>query len=348
MFQSPIPLSQIPGFNVLGGDSSRARHSKKGNPILKCQRCAREAEEREARERGLGCGGGDRSCRKHRREEEMGCGYEIPEEAAAHDETSEATLDLGDPGLGCEKCEREKKRRQAAADETSEATLDLGDDHDLGCDKCQRGKKRRQAARQNYLNTMPSGWLGQAPLLQQVPLMMGPPPPPRSMGNGGRGGRARGYMQDEGADRYCDPAMEPCPLPLVSPLELSGASCPGHARMGQTCPAGSIPLDPTLNCQRDARGNAVCSNGMYFPPGCPKTPPEEYFSPGIAPDEVKGGILQAKIPPPRAAGTTGAAGVPATVPAAGGAAAPSNGGVNILPIAAGGLAVAGLLYAILR
>lgn len=78
----------------------------------------------------------------------------------------------------------------------------------------------------------------------------------------------------------------------------------GHQALGQTCPTSapaSWPAD--LNCQHDARGNTVCSNGMYFPPGCPHTPPDQYFSPGIAPDEVRGGALQAKIPPPRTSST---------------------------------------------
>lgn len=37
------------------------------------------------------------------------------------------------------------------------------------------------------------------------------------MGNGGRGGRAFTGGEPE-PYRYCDPAMEPCPLPLVSPV----------------------------------------------------------------------------------------------------------------------------------
>lgn len=78
----------------------------------------------------------------------------------------------------------------------------------------------------------------------------------------------------------------------------------GHQALGQVCPVtapASWPDD--LNCQRDGRGNAVCSNGMYFPPGCPHTPPDQYFSPGIAPDEMRDGALQAKIPPPRTSST---------------------------------------------
>lgn len=94
---------------------------------------------------------------------------------------------------------------------------------------------------------------------------------------------------------------------LKGPRAMSGVRHElGHIALGQTCPVStpaSWPAD--LNCQRDARGNAVCSNGMYFPPGCSHTPPEEYFSPGIAPDEVRDGALQAKIPGPKSGGIMG-------------------------------------------
>lgn len=131
--------------------------------------------------------------------------------------------------------------------------------------------------------------------------------------------------------------LEGGPYPVMN--RLLGTPRHNHnPRLGQlTCPAQAPALDPTLNCQRDARGNAVCSNGMHFPPGCPHTPPEEYFSPGIAPDEVHGGIIEARIPPPREAGSAGAAGVPS---APGAAPAPAAGGTSpIVPVAAiGGVA----------
>lgn len=139
------------------------------------------------------------------------------------------------------------------------------------------------------------------------------------------------------------------PVRIMPPLSL-GARRHMHRVMGQTkeypCefvppgPTGATPfgafsvnVDPTLNCQRDARGNAVCSNGVYYPPGCPKTPPEQYFSPGIAPDEVHNGILEAKVPAPRAAGSTGSSGASST-----------GAGSLIAPVAIGGLIGAGLLY----
>lgn len=252
MVQSSFPVLNLP---TLSGDSSRARRGK-GEPILKCRRCAKEEEDRQKREKGIGCG------------------YEAPPETP-DEETSEATLDLG-------------------------------------CDKC---KGRRKKKRIPNTSIMPSGMLnlqGRG-MLGQVPLAQAPD----TLWSAGR-----------------------------SP-EL-GRSCPGHARLGQTCPAGAVPLDPTLNCQRDARGNTVCSNGLYFPPGCPKTPPEDYFSPGIAPDEVHGSILEAKIPPAR--GTPGAPplvgsdmSTPGAAPGTG-----SSAGSNILPYAAGSIAAIGLLYAILR
>jgi len=119
-----------------------------------------------------------------------------------------------------------------------------------------------------------------------------------------------------------------------------------NPRLGQAvCPVSAPKLDPTLNCQKDARGNTVCSDGMHYPPGCPHTPPEQYFSPGIAPDEVHGGIIEAKIPAPRAAGTAGGAGVPSAPSAPGAAPAAAGGTSPILPIAAiGGV---GILAAVL-
>ncbi len=89
----------------------------------------------------------------------------------------------------------------------------------------------------------------------------------------------------------------------------------GHTHLSQTganytCPVGPAPTsyDPTLNCMRDARGNAVCSDGLRYPPGCPHTPPDQYFTPGVTPDVVNGGILEGQVPPPRAAGSAGGAG----------------------------------------
>lgn len=99
--------------------------------------------------------------------------------------------------------------------------------------------------------------------------------------------------------------------------------------------AFAVVTDPTLNCMRDARGNAVCSDGSHYPPGCPHTPPDEVFTPGITPDVTTNGRIEGQIPPPRG----GAAAAPA---APGAAAAPSSGPSPVLMVGAGALG-AGLL-----
>jgi len=416
------PLLTPPPARELGcgGGDKKCRKSKESPPWV-CEKCAKKSQENRNGGRLMG--------------HEMSCGYETPEEVAAREkdamETSEPTLDLGRGEIGCPVCKAKAAKRK---NETSEATLDLSGKHrmdcmsrppgapdetseaslDLGCDKCQKGKKRRQAAAKQFQDSFPSGWLNiSGPMLKQVPLagqmgteyvyedtdeptldfgmgrMLGQVPlrgmasggghggksvpyarnyeetdePTLDLGrrggmlgrvpllgDGGRGGRSVPYAQsfDEGYEdyRYCDPSMELCPTPLVGPVGVGigrTKRCTGrHGYLGQGgqaygCPAQAPALDPTLNCQRDARGNAVCSNGMYFPPGCPHTPPEQYFSPGIAPDEVHNGILEAKVPAPRAAGSAGA-------DTGGGAASTTN----VLPLAAGGIAALGLLYAIFR
>lgn len=416
----PLPPPPAPEMGCGGGDK-KCRKSKESPPWV-CEKCAKKTAE-EKRRALMG--------------HEMSCGYETPEEVAARErdamETSESTLDLGRGEIGCPVCKAKAAKRKNP-NETSESTLDLSGQHrmdcmsrppgapdetseaslDLGCDKCQKGKKRRQAAAKQFQDSFPSGWLNiSGPMLKQVPIRgmgteyvyeetseatldLGRMPGmlqqvPLRMANGGRGGRSTAWGNDEDEDqvpygmygrnpggmlgqvriaglgdggrggrsvpydesfrepfegyRYCDPSMEICPTPLVGPvgIGIGGRRCTGrHGYLGQGgqaygCPASAPALDPTLNCQRDARGNAVCSNGMYFPPGCPHTPPEQYFSPGIAPDEVHNGILEAKVPAPRAAGTTGA-------DTGGGAASTTN----VLPLAAGGIAALGLLYAIFR
>lgn len=358
-----------------GGGDKKCRKSKESPPWV-CEKCAKKTAE-EKRRGMMGCGDSPEEEEQNRRDMtseariDLGCPVCKAKAAQRKRETEEATLDLGRDGhsIGC------MSRPPGAPDETSEGILDLG------CDKCQKGKKRRQAAAKQFQDSMPSGWLNLngAGMLGQVPLL----------GDGGRGGRAFTYDHDRYYDRYCDPAMEECPTPFVGPMLMGppqpgpngmfgevrlaaggrggqsvpysrnwendeevpppflGKRCTGeHRYMGQSygCPASPAQTnDPTLNCQRDARGNAVCSNGVYYPPGCPHTPPEEFFSPGIAPDEVHNGILEARVPAPRAAGSSGASGVPSAP-----GAAPSSGATNVLPLAAGGIAVAGLLYAILR
>jgi len=273
-------------------------------------------------------------------------------------ETSEATLDLG-----CDKCQKGKKRRQKARE-----NLNLFPSGKLNL----QGPMLRQVPLAGQMGTeyvyegteeptldfgMGTGMLGQVPLIgdgrggRSVPYshaeegddlfdygmgrtgMLGQV---RLLGDGGRGGRSVPSSRDNDED---DGVWGPGVYVSGTKKRCSGR----HGYIGQTsqaygCPVSAPALDPTLNCQRDARGNAVCSNGMYFPPGCPHTPPDQYFSPGIAPDEVHNGILEAKVPAPRAAGTTGA-------DTGGGAAA---GTTNVLPLAAGGIAALGLLYVIFR
>lgn len=121
----------------------------------------------------------------------------------------------------------------------------------------------------------------------------------------------------------------------VCPLPPRASSPSGGGTPGATAYAISTP-DPTLNCMRDARGNALCSDGTRFPPGCPTTPPEQYFTPGITPDVTTGNRIEGQQPPPRAAGSV--AGAP-------------SGGSPIVPIAAGaaGLAAIGTVaYFLLR
>lgn len=97
------------------------------------------------------------------------------------------------------------------------------------------------------------------------------------------------------------PVEYPCPL---YPVENS-------ADNANAVHAFSATVDPTLNCMRDARGNTICSDGSHYPPGCPKTPPDSAFSPGITPDVTTGGRIEGQIPAPRSAGfaaVTGAGG----------------------------------------
>lgn len=107
------------------------------------------------------------------------------------------------------------------------------------------------------------------------------------------------------------PVEYPCPV-TTSEGHPSGAS------------AFAVTEDSTLNCMRDARGNTICSDGGRYPPGCPHTPPDQYFTPGITPDVTTGGRIEGQQPAPRGGGSAPAPG-----------AAASSGGSSIVPIAAG-------------
>jgi hypothetical protein len=95
----------------------------------------------------------------------------------------------------------------------------------------------------------------------------------------------------------------------------------GQTAQDYTCPISpATSYDPSLNCMRDARGNAICSDGLRYPPGCPHTPPDQYFTPGVTPDVVNGGILEGQVPAPRGGGSAAAPaapGAPSTGPSTG-------------------------------
>jgi hypothetical protein len=105
------------------------------------------------------------------------------------------------------------------------------------------------------------------------------------------------------------------------PIAILGRGFLGQQAATYGCPwtppagpggEGAFPVitDPTLNCMKDARGNTICSDGSHYPPGCPKTPPPEVFSPGITPDVTTNGRIEGQIPAPRG-GTAPATAAPA-------------------------------------
>jgi hypothetical protein len=169
-----------------------------------------------------------------------------------------------------------------------------------------------------------------------------------------------------GCDRHHAPVMG-CPKcrrkkkdwTLVSADEVDEASSEmlgvrrtrriliGDARhphyLGQSCPAPGGSADPStfgpdVACQRTASGDIICSNNVIYTGSCPNAPAVNV--PGVAGNIPGTNIPQA--PAPLGAATASAAtpyAAPGTVPAAS----------SILPtlgIAAGGLAVAGLAYAL--
>lgn len=105
----------------------------------------------------------------------------------------------------------------------------------------------------------------------------------------------------------------------------------GRRRMGQApayvCPVTEPSYPSDLNCMRDARGNAICSDGSHYPPGCPHTPPDQYFTPGVTPDVTTGDRIEGQIPAPKAGGI---------LPSVGGSSA-------VLPVAIGGISILALV-----
>lgn len=127
------------------------------------------------------------------------------------------------------------------------------------------------------------------------------------------------------------------------PMPTTPSSAPTPATYGcpftpppttqQVAPGGQatfeVSTDPTLNCMKDARGNTVCSDGQHYPPGCPHTPPESAFTPGITPDVTTNGRIEGQIPAPRGGGSA--------APAPAGAAPASPASSPLLMASAGAL-----------
>lgn len=55
--------------------------------------------------------------------------------------------------------------------------------------------------------------------------------------------------------------VAPAPAPMPDPLSAAG-------RQHLPCPPVKTD-DPTLNCVQTHDGGVICSDGTYFPPGCP-------------------------------------------------------------------------------
>lgn len=65
------------------------------------------------------------------------------------------------------------------------------------------------------------------------------------------------------------------------------------------------PPAPGVCCQLDPAGNIVCSDGMIYPPNCPKCPDPNV--PGVAEYDNDNGILRPRLPSPGSCVNTGAA-----------------------------------------
>lgn len=135
-------------------------------------------------------------------------------------------------------------------------------------------------------------------------------------------GYGLGQQQTQGPT----PATNPTP---PTPATYGCPYTPPGTPAGQA--AFEVSTDPNLNCMRDARGNAVCSDGSHYPPGCPHTPPDSVFTPGITPDVTTNGRIEGQIPAPRGGGTS---------PTASGAAAEASISSPILMAGAGALGAA--------
>lgn len=263
----------------------------------------------------LGCGGGDKKCRKSKESPPWvceKCAKKHPPEMGCGEDAGGPADDLRRrPGVWVEpdetKIDYDRTTRDVDDTLDDDSHRHEGPHEALGCDKCKEGqRKKRKKAQQEA---------------------------------------------EESARRNRSPA-------LYQPYQMHGQAYRvtnlGHThrvQMGQTavdvpCPiSGATSYDPTLNCMLDARGNAICSDGTRFPPGCPHTPPQQYFTPGVTPDFIDAqGMIEGQQPPPRAAGSAGASGTPAAPAAAAPAGAPVQvpSGTSPVTIAVAGAGAIGL------
>lgn len=103
--------------------------------------------------------------------------------------------------------------------------------------------------------------------------------------------------------------------------EMSGR----RVNLGQTCSVEPAPVG--LNCQRTSTGDIICSNGQVYAKDCPNAPVVNYA--GVAQD-----VGGAPVAPPSPDGSAGGGSFLDEIPAWG--------------LAAGGIAVAGILYSIFK
>jgi hypothetical protein len=70
--------------------------------------------------------------------------------------------------------------------------------------------------------------------------------------------------------------------------------------LGQAAICPEPPTAKDLNCQQTPDGGVLCSDGTYFPPGCPSAPPVTI--PGVTPYTRENGELKLSTPAPHSLG----------------------------------------------
>ncbi len=68
------------------------------------------------------------------------------------------------------------------------------------------------------------------------------------------------------------------------------------ANLGQAPLCPEIPAAKDLNCQLTPDGGVLCSDGSYFPAGCPNVP--AITTPGVTPYTRSGGQVRLATPLP--------------------------------------------------